>query len=706
MTTTPIHHWTMDNLSGSNVVDEIAGGTALAAVNWSKITGKFSYGLGQSNTSYQIYLPADTAFKAISLWIMRADTTKYSVFGCTSAGNKLFVIQTAATGNRLYFYNGSGAVNSDLTITDNNWHQVWIIEGSDNNHHWFWLDGVKDTAERLSNLAGVLKFHSRPNFASGQENCGLDNIQWYDRIPSDDEIAYLAAATSQSSTLPIPVVGLLAVLDQRYDLEALIIRVLMDHRYSLLERKVGINDQFYGLRLLTTIIQYYGDTPAVRRLLAQYYGSATMLRRLLAEPYGDALALRQTLDQEWTLPEALRRIMEQRYSISGDELRSLMAENYAISEYELLRMQIDQVYVMGAAGALSQRPEISATADGVAIDPHHISIEVDEGEYAIRGEIHLARQDEYLRCHHLWTEIVITIDGDEYRLLVDSPRRSRPELGRAEYIVPCVSPTVLLDAPYADTITREFAGAMASAIVADLAASAGISVAWQCVDWYLPPATLYANAETPLSVIRKIVAAVGGIIQTTPAGILLCRPEYPVTVPGWATATPDHYLTDMDNYFSVDSSPVIRDGFNRFLISNQDAATAGLTIEQVDIDATTKEIRVYQVPWNDTSIISLRTSGGAWVSIIDDGVIPETITDQVEIVGGEGQTTKPIYAMTSHAYKQEILGAITTAEDGHLTTEIKYNSLLDVVYSTRYRRFIVSDSRIEDVQFYPEEVTP
>lgn len=30
MTAGPIHHWTMDNISGSSVLDEISGGTSLS----------------------------------------------------------------------------------------------------------------------------------------------------------------------------------------------------------------------------------------------------------------------------------------------------------------------------------------------------------------------------------------------------------------------------------------------------------------------------------------------------------------------------------------------------------------------------------------------------------------------------------------------------------------------------------------------------
>ena len=51
MTDTPIHHWTMDNISGSSVIDEIAGGENLAFVGWTQIAGKFDYGLSGSTTT-------------------------------------------------------------------------------------------------------------------------------------------------------------------------------------------------------------------------------------------------------------------------------------------------------------------------------------------------------------------------------------------------------------------------------------------------------------------------------------------------------------------------------------------------------------------------------------------------------------------------------------------------------------------------------
>jgi hypothetical protein len=463
--------------------------------------------------------------------------------------------------------------------------------------------------------------------------------------------------------------------------------------------------QDWSLRMLQILTQYYGDVPVVRQLLEQYWGPAAMLRRLVAQPYGDALRLRAGIDQDWGLNAGLLAMMEQRYSIAGDRYLAMAEQAYNINEYNILRAALDQVSIIAADSSLVQRPVISVTADGTALDVSHISLEVDEATLAITGEIHPADQAGFLRCRHLETVVTITIDADVYTLIVEAPRSSRPEVGQEQWIVPLASPTIKLDAPYARPLTREFAGAMASAIVTELAALDGITVTWELIDWYLPAGTIYANAETPLAVVRKIVAAVGGVLQSSPAGALICRPEYPLSPPAWAAATPSHYLTDMDNFFSVDATPEIRDGWNRYLVADQDAAgELGLSLEAIDIDEHRKEVRVYQVPYNPAAVIALRTSGGSWVGIVAEGVTVETMTEQVEIVAGEGNVAKPLTIKISHDYRETVLGAITTAEDGHLRTEIDGNSLVEIVYTTTYRKFIVSDPNIEDVQFFPEEV--
>jgi hypothetical protein len=501
---------------------------------------------------------------------------------------------------------------------------------------------------------------------------------------------------------PLPL--LRGVLHQEYKIDGDFVRMVVAASYHLTSRYTGVLDQLYGLRLIAVLSQRYGDVPAIRALLDQYYGAAAVLRRICRQDYGDALRLVAELEQNFTVYGDVRALLQQGYSLAGEMLRQLLAQGYDLRQYSDLRALLDQLYVISPGSSLTQRPTVAVTSNGLTLSPHHVSIEVDESSYAINGEIHLADQADFLQLAHL-QEVAVQIDSTTYQMLANLPRGSRPEIGVESFVVPLVSPAILLDAPYATALTRDFAGAMASAIATEMAATAGISIEWRLVDWYIPAATLYAGGETPLTIIRKLTEVVGGVLQSSPDGTLICRPEYPVSLPDRATATPDFYLTDQDNFFSVDSTPEIRDGFNKFLISDQDqsAADTGLTLEQRDIDELTKEVLVYRVPWTGQAI-SLRTSGGGWVSIIDEGVTTEILAETVEIVAGEGRVQKPLYEKISQVYKQASLGAIVTAEDGHLASATPGNSLVEITYRTKYHLFRVSSDRIEEVQFYPEEV--
>jgi len=518
--------------------------------------------------------------------------------------------------------------------------------------------------------------------------------------------ANLAADHPYKSAAPtIPdTTTLCATLGQPYTLDGTLLR-LLDQPYALTIPLLAKLEQYYGLQLLAILAQHYGDVPVVRQYLEQYYGSADLLRRLLALPYGDALQLRQSLVENWNLPGDLLAIMEMRYSISEGDLRVLMSYNYDLSEYTLLRQKLEQIYIAGPDAEEAQEPLFFVTTNvGESLKPHHINIEIDEGEYAIKGEIHLADQNDFLLCKHIETEVIIPIDSTEYHLLVEGPRQSRPEWGRVEYYVPLASKTILLDSPYATPIDQEFTGALASVIVAGLAVIKSITVIWQLIDWYIPTGVLTANNESPLSIIRRVVNAVGGILQSSPAGELICLPEYPISTTEWETATPDFYLTDMDNFFSVDSTSDIREGYNRFLISDKAIDESGLTLEQVDIDENTKDIYVYQVPWNPLERVILHTSGGVWVSIVAEGITTEEITEIVEIIAGEGMTQKPFYSKISHDYKETELGLITINEDKTVSTALSQNSLVEVIYNTKYWKFRVRDVEIEKVQFFPEAI--
>jgi hypothetical protein len=327
-----------------------------------------------------------------------------------------------------------------------------------------------------------------------------------------------------------------------------------------------------------------------------------------------------------------------------------------------------------------------------------VDIEAGRDQYCLTGDIQLKSQGEYLQCA-VGELVTVTHNGDDYRFIVESLARSRNP-GEASYTVNMASPAILLDAPHALPITMEYAPNMASAIAQEIVAPVGVDLVWQLVDWPIPKNTLYATDETPLDVLRRLVGAVGGILQSLPDGSLVACPRYPVDIDKLAAGTIGHYYTDADNMFSVADSLSIRSGQNVYLISDGLLSEKSHELRQVDIDgdAYGRMIQAYIVPWTGDGV-ELSTSGGEWVSIEPMGIVTEEITEQVEFVNGAGSTSSPIYAMLSREWNNRSLGAITYGEDGSLTSEVDGESLAQVTYQTRYHKWIVRDREIENVQF-------
>lgn len=458
-------------------------------------------------------------------------------------------------------------------------------------------------------------------------------------------------------------------------------------------------DQVYGLKMLAVFHQYYGNASVKKATLDQRYGDAAAVRRVLDQLYGDAYPVRTICEQLYNLAEGLRATLVQPYSIAQEKLLATMDQAYNIQDRDALRAILDQLYVLAAGGAIVQRQDITVTACGVEITSfYNVFVEQDETLFNMVGELQLADVAEYNLCTAYETEVVINVDGTEYNFIVDGYPTDARAVGETVYVVPLASPSILLAAPHS-SVDGSLYG-LASEIVATLAA--GCAVDWQLVDWVIPAGLLAGDGLPAMDIIKKIVTAAGGVVQTAPDGTIVCRPEYPVSVPQWDTVDPDYTLTDQDDFFSVVPSAGLRDGYNVFYLSNQQLAGDGVSMDIESISATENELRVYLLPWDESASVTMHHSGGSWVSMVYGGVAVDEITDQVEIVGGSGKTTKLSSGYVSHQYTYTDLGAIEIAEDGTVTTETAGNSLVQLTYSNRYHKYSAFDYNIEDVQFYPE----
>jgi len=516
------------------------------------------------------------------------------------------------------------------------------------------------------------------------------------------------------SAAPTLSVYLRSVCDQPYDLSFVQVRAVLDQTYNLTDRQISTLIQVYGLKMLATLTQPYGDMPKRRSLLDQMYGDCLPVRRLLDQMYGDMPQYRAELDQQWVMLQDLRAELVQSYHIAADQVRAIFDAVYGLPEHDRVVALLDQLYVLAAGEAIVQQTAVSVvvTTDGVEriiTSAYNINIEQDDSIYHMTGELQLANQGDYLFCRAIGpgvapSTVTVTIDGESYDYIVERKQKARTTEGIA-YAVVLASKTLLLGHKHAaeSSVDEAMLSGMAQTIVEDLAAGV-CTVDWRLVDWYIPANRLYVNGRRRIEVIRQIVEAVGGILQSFPNGTLICRPEYPVDVDKWQHATPDIELADQDNFFSIMPSADQRDGFNRFFVADQQLGESGERIDDEQVSTYERHVMIWYVPWEDISGMRLHHSGGSWISVVENGIASETIEEQIEIVDGQGRVSKPCYGDLTVAWLQQDLGAVTIEEDGTVTTEIAGNSLALISYSTRYFSFNVRGDRVEDVQVYPEVI--
>jgi hypothetical protein len=373
--------------------------------------------------------------------------------------------------------------------------------------------------------------------------------------------------------------------------------------------------------------------------------------------------------------------------------------------YDAVRATLVQPWMIAAAESLRAAVSAVVTVGGVAVDPYHITVEWSADMYALSGELHFADQGTWLGIAE-GDAVEVACAGQTAALIVAGKRRSRMP-GQAVYIVELESAATLLDQPHALPLLERWDGELASTVAQELADYAGITVDWQIIDDYVYD--LYANNETPLAVLQKLAGEWGGVLRCELDGTLSVVYDYPyppAPAPGdtWETVSPAATLTDQDNFFTAEESLDRRPGYNRYLVGNQDAATAGERLEEETVSASRKYLRGYVVPWADQALYSLATSkDGVAIQPVSVPAADYLIEDElVEFVNGGGRTSYPVHAITSYTWQDDQLGAITHSEDGTLTAEVEGNSLLLLTYETRFLMWQADYPQIADVQFILE----
>jgi len=505
----------------------------------------------------------------------------------------------------------------------------------------------------------------------------------------------------------ITIVGqwLNAAVSQPYSMFSDATQVASEQPYGIAD---GLDEvallQLYSMVMEVWLTQHYGDVPLIGKALVQPYGAASVLNKSLLQRWGHAPELAVSLEQPWSMPDLLQAVSEQPYGIVAEVLEVTCEQLYNINELTGLFASLIQPYALAGEAARLYQFDTRLYINGERIPYHSLEWQQVDSECAWSCDFAIKDQAVAMKCVE-GAAIMITSCGDTWLLRCYDGWFEDRRHGSTVYRVSGFSRTRDLD--LATPLLGDLPGGMASALVADLAAPHGITVDWQMADGYLAAGTVTANDETPLAVIRDIVHDARGIILATMDGNLLVVAAEETAIPDWPTVEPADTIIARLERISTSEQRDEQKGYNRFIVSDQLASAGGFRWEEVAIDGSTKEVRLFVVPFDPARQFYLGHSGGTDVSIEPFGLRSLTIPDeQVEFVAGAGKTTKPIYGVSGYAWQKADLGLVIPAEDCLLTASTPGYSLLSITYLTQFYRWIVRDPNIEDVQFIFHEVTP
>jgi hypothetical protein len=471
----------------------------------------------------------------------------------------------------------------------------------------------------------------------------------------------------------------------------------------------------------------YGEKTGVFFLFQEKYGSFLTLFQTFQEKYETSLELLKVFQEKydestpvfsmqresWDILSSLNASFLEKYGISGISLVKEFGEEYLLTENNFVQKEFTTPYYILEGSTIHYTPTISLTVNGEEIDFLSFSIEGGLDKYCLLVEINVSTLNDYSKFTRL-DPVTLIVDGTTYNLFVESKEKTATPDGY-EYRISCLSDTAKLDTPYSDPIIKDYpTNILASVVIQEMADIKSISVENTLVDWYLSPISFSIQEETPLEVIRRIANAVGGILQTKPDGTLLLISEYPVSPQYWETSTPDGVFSLETDVLQLAESTVVNSGHNAFIVTDQGSDSKIISLEETDVDATTKIIKGFQVPFDEADPFTLQTSGGIEVTItkhlypITEQVPSDTDEwEIVEFLEKTGKTKYPIYedsagvAIIDYDWIEDDLGTISYEEDGTLTVDsIKTESLLKIKYNTKYWKWTVTGIENKYTQFY------
>lgn len=315
------------------------------------------------------------------------------------------------------------------------------------------------------------------------------------------------------------------------------------------------------------------------------------------------------------------------------------------------------------------------------------SVSIDEGNYGWAGSFSLLNPADILRFHAS-DSFSVVIGADTYQFVVESKSVSRTSPVEVNAVVNGVSPALFLAGPRGTKITKTWDTAvMSHDVLSELlgTVTAEISI----LNWSIPANRLGVKDAYPMDVIRQIVEAVGGSVDSLPDGTLRIRSKYPVSVELWGAATANLLLNTDDDIFSSEDTYDLPKMYNKFRIMDGISASRGDSLEFESLTADSGIVRAWPSPWRE----SVDLTSTSFVASVGSMEIEERDEEEtIEIYNGSGAVRFPVLMVNSLQWLDENLGGVVSSPDSNQITSTDPTSkfsLLKISYRTRCLKFPV-----------------
>lgn len=449
-------------------------------------------------------------------------------------------------------------------------------------------------------------------------------------------------------------------------------------------------------------VHAYADVAVTRQKLTAFYGDNSRVLDRRTFPYVSTAVIAKRHLAGWYLstPASQRAV-----------------SNYDVVEVDFLKKRMNTGYALANAEVQSIYGTPTLILDGVVLESFTSSISCDENSSVWIASIELSKVENF-SVVEIGYIVTVNFGTENFKMIVDGKVFRRESPSDLQMKVTTVSLLALADAPYAGTISVSYSeDTLASVVVSDMLlpflgdVDSPPLISWELPDWVIPAHELVFTDVTPLAIAKRILEAIGGVLESNPNGSVRCRPKYVVNVHEYHAplTVVDHIFYD-NSVVSMQEEVSPNAGFNRVVVSNdtgysQDAA-ADLLDEVPVIDefgaevSSERIIKAYLAVDRDVTLVH---SGPQSTTIQPLGTVVRTEVETVEVKDGKASVSYKITSIGSIVFLDVNLGSYTFDDKEIIFATAGY-TLATVTYNVTSVDWKVSSELVRDIQFLLTDV--